>query len=213
MKALLFSDIHDSNRGLWLITDFLKKNREISGLVFAGDLVNMGEPISFAEKFIAEISKFNLPLLWVPGNNDFGESYKVLQNHTPSLEGRIVEFGGRRFTGVGGSPASWESQYQGEASVKKEDIAGTIFMSHYPPAGVKYFTQNPNSKIQIPNKFQNPNVKISDAPIAHICGHIHHTWGVGRIGETKVIKLASLELGYLAIMELDTLEVEFMRLL
>ncbi len=213
MKILLFSDLHDSSRGLWALTDFLSKNQEIAGLVFAGDLTNMGEPVSFVEKFIIGISQFNLPLLWVPGNNDFGQSYKILQNFTPSLEGRIVKLGERRFTGIGGSPASWSSEYAGENSLSKEKIAGTILVTHQPPAGVKYFTQNPKSKVQITNKLQNPNAKISDAPIAHICGHLHNTQGIGYIGETKVIKLASSALGNIAIMDLETLDVKFMRLL
>lgn len=205
MLVLLFSDLHDSSRGLWALTDFLSKNKDIGGLVFAGDVTNMGEPLSFAEKFVIEISKFNLPLLWVPGNNDFGRSYKILQNFTPSLEGRIVELGGRRFTGIGGSPASWSSEYQGENSLPKEEIKGTIFVSHYLPPGIKYGDQSTNQPINQSN--------FSDAPLAHICGHIHNTQGIGYIGQTKVIKLASSALGNVAIMNLDNLEIKFMKLL
>ena len=225
MKVMLFSDLHDSSRGLWALTDFLSKNQEIAGLVFAGDLVNMGEPVSFAEKFIAEISNFRIPLLWVPGNNDFGRSYKILQNFTPSLEGRIVELSesdgisrldksmarddgqiARRFTGIGGSPASWSSEYQGENSLSKEQIAGTILVSHYPPPGIKY-SKNPPTSYKLQAK------SFRDAPIAHICGHLHNTQGIGYIGETKVIKLASSALGNVAIMNLDNLEVNFLRVL
>lgn len=226
MNILLFSDLHDSSRGLWAISDFLSKNKDITGLVFAGDLVNAGEPVSFAEKLISEISKFKLPLLWVPGNNDFGESYKVLQKYNPSLEGRIVELpendgvsrppnwrtrddgrSVRRFTGIGGSPASWSSEYAGENSLSKEDIAGTIFVSHYPPPGVKYLNnQKATSHKLSPTSFK-------DAPIVHICGHLHHTQGIGYIGETKVIKLASAMNGNIAIMNLENLDVKFLRLL
>jgi len=226
MNVLLFSDLHESSRGLWALSDFLSKNKDISGLVFAGDLVNMGEPVSFAEKFVEEISKFKLPLLWVPGNNDFGESYKVLQNFTPSLEGRIVELGNRSFTGIGGSPASWASEYAGENSLSSDQIAGTILVTHQPPDGVRYapsYKKQDTSDKQIPNleypnsngamKQLNNEVRLADAPIAHICGHVHNTQGIGYIGETKVIKLASSALGNIAIMNLDNLEVNFLRLL
>lgn len=230
MKVLLFSDLHDSSRGLAAIVSFLSKNQGIAGLVFAGDLVNMGEPVSFAEKFVSEISKFKLPLLWVPGNNDFGRSYKILQSFTPSLEGKIVKLGNRSFTGIGGSPASWSENYQGENSLSKEQIAGTILVTHQPPAGIKY-TTNPKSEYRNPKQFQMSNDKnskhisdfgfrasdlpkeIKDAPLVHICGHLHSTQGIGYIGETKIIKLASSALGNIAIMNLDSLEVEFMRLL
>ena len=275
MNLLLFSDLHDSSRGLNAILDYLNKNQNISGLVFAGDLTNMGEPVEFAQKFINEISKFNLPLLWVPGNNDFGQSYKVLQNHTLSLEGRIVKIGGRGFTGIGGSPASWSGQYEGENSLSKEEIAGTILVSHYPPAGVRYAARNNSQDTitkQISNlksqnchceefarlargeprrttrqsdvcvilseakdlnnrtvKQSNPStpsitletsllgasnkIRLADAPLAHICGHIHHTQGIGSLGQTKVIKLASSAQGNIAIMNLENLGVEFMRLI
>lgn len=255
MKVLLFSDLHDSSRGLNALIDFLNKEKEIGGIVFAGDVTNMGEPLSFAEKFVNEISKFRLPLLWVPGNNDFGESYEVLQNHTKSLEGRIIKLDGRAFTGIGGSPASWESEYDGERSLKKEDIAGKIFVSHYPPNGVQYtenhkyqianHKQAPNSKVENTNASdvilstfdklsvnsakdlnnstiqplgkvrgkQFNNLQLKDVPLVHICGHIHHIQGIGYIGETKVIKLASAALGNVAIMNLDNLEVKFLGLI
>lgn len=256
MKVLLFSDLHDSSRGLKALIDFLSKNQDIVGLVFAGDLTNMGQPVEYVRKFISEISEFNLPLLWVPGNNDFGESYKVLQDFTPSLEGRVVELAekggisrlenpmardeGRkvlRFTGVGGSPASWESEYRGEQTLKKEDIAGKIFVSHYPPDGIRHTTNHksqitnrkqisnheaPNSKDVILSEAKDPNnqtmkqsnneVRFTDAPIAHICGHLHSTYGIGWIGQTKVIQLASSALGHIAIMDLSNLKVKFIKL-
>lgn len=206
MKVLLFSDLHDSSRGLKALIDFLNKNKEIGGIVFAGDVTNMGEPLSFAEKFIFEISKFGLPLLWVPGNNDFGESYKVLQNHTKSLEGRIIKFGGREFTGVGGSPDSWSGQYEGERSVNKKEIASSIFVSHVPPPGIITLSKFDDPLLK-------PEKRFADAPLVHICGHVHWKWGVGYLGQTKVVKLASSETGHCAIMDLENLNVEFMRLI
>ena len=221
MNVLLISDLHDSSRGLAAIINFLSKEKNIDGVVFAGDMVNMGQPVEFAKKFIFEISNFNIPLLWVPGNNDFGQSYKVLQDHTKSLEGRIVKLGGREFTGIGGSPTSWESEYSGEQTLKKEDITGKILVSHYPPAGVTYYAKNQRSEIPaLPAGRRNPNLtanrqpptaNLKDFPLVHICGHIHNTWGIGYIGQTKVIKLASSAFGYLAIMDLDSLEVEYVR--
>lgn len=223
LKVLLCADLHDSGRGLWLIGDYIKNNQEIIGVIFAGDVVNMGEPVEFAKKFVDSISNFNIPLLWVPGNNDFGDSYNELQNHTKSLEGRIVKLGNREFTGVGGSPASWESEYIGENALSKKNIAGKIFVTHYPPNLVKLekFDKG-NSKSEYRNSkhvsdfgFRDSSLqrKIYDFPLAHICGHIHSTQGISYIGETKVIKLASSAFGNIAIMDLDSLEVSFLTLL
>jgi len=224
MFALLFSDSHASIGALNLLRKILtEKKKEIALLIFSGDLVNMGEPVEYAEQFIELIKLFKIPLFWVPGNNDFGESYKVLQNHTLSLEGKIVEFAGHRFTGVGGSPASWSGQYQGENSVNRKDIAGTIFVSHMPPHGLsklnatstENFHRKDTENVIASGAKQSDNLTIkqlSNCPLAHICGHVHHTWGIGYIGQTKVIKLASFEFGFYAIMNLENLEVSFMSL-
>lgn len=235
MNALLISDLHESDHALTGIDEILKDNRCIGLVVFAGDLTNFGENEEYAINFLNILDKFSLPLVWVPGNNDFGDSYKVLQHHTKSVEGRIVEFENRKFTGVGGSPESWAGQYRGEKAISAKEIAGTILLSHVPPPGIVnlYKIDNADSKFQTlnPKKIQNPNNrikqrqvsdldirnsdlhrKIVDFPVIHICGHIHHTWGISYIGTTKVVKLGVGNLGYYAIMNLQTLHVNFERM-
>ncbi len=237
MKALIISDIHGSYRILSSIYELITKEK-IGCVIFAGDLVDMGEPVSFAEEFLWLIERTQITLLWVPGNNDFGRVYHKLNAKIKSLEGKIIEFGGHKYTGVGGSPASWAGQYEGERSVDKKAIAGTIFVSHVPPPGLSNFQKfdqaNPKSEILNPKQIPNQKTQISksglsnfefrtsdlprnmlslaDAPIVHICGHIHHTWGIGYLGSTKVIKLAGGYLGYCAIMDLDNLKVKFLNL-
>ncbi len=213
----------------------------IKALIFAGDLVDMGEPVSFVDEFVWTMEQSSLNFFWVPGNNDFGRAYHHLNAKYKSLEGIVTSYDGIKFTGVGGTPASWAGQYQGERSVDKKDIAGTIFVSHVPPPGISTFRKidDANSKPKILNSkpfdsaqgrqiqdsslenskivsdldFRNLNLqrKIIDFPLAHICGHIHHTWGVGYLGSTKIIKLAASYLGYYAIMDLQSLVVEFGR--
>jgi Icc-related predicted phosphoesterase len=162
----------------------------------------MGEPVWYAEKFIQAIDDLKIPLLWVPGNNDFGRAYHKVQAKYKSLEGEVVEMFGRKFTGVGGSPASWAGQYEGERSVDKKEIAGSIFLSHVPPPGLLTLLKYDDPR-EIPEK------RFSDAPLIHICAHVHWQWGVGYLGQTKVIKLASAETGHYAILNLENLNVEF----
>ena len=184
--------------------DFIIQNKAISAIISAGDIVNMGEPVWFMDKFIKVVKELNLPLLWSPGNNDFGRSYHKLNSKYKSLEGRVVEFGGRTFTGVGGSPASWAGQYAGEAMIDKKKIKNSIFVSHVPPPGVLNY-----QKYDIPSPTSNK--KFADSPLVHICGHLHYRYGVAYLGQTKVIQLASLETGHYAILDLDNLSVEFER--
>lgn len=199
--AFLFSDLHASNKSLENIKQaILAEKTDL--ILFAGDIVNMGEPVWYAEKFIKMIDSLGLPLLWVLGNNDFGRSYYKVAAKYKTLEGKIVEFFGRTFTGVGGSPASWSGQYEGERSVEKKAIAGSIFLSHVPPPGIVTLSRYDDSKML-------PERKFSDAPLVHICGHVHWKWGVGHLGQTKVMKLASAETGHYAILNLENLKVEF----
>lgn len=204
-KALLFSDLHCSNKQLDNISGLVSGGTDIKVIICAGDIVNMGEPVWFAQKFVETIQKIGLPYLWVPGNNDFGRAYHKMNAKYKSLEGRVVEESGRNFTGVGGSPASWAGQYEGESMVDRKKIGGTIFISHYPPPGILTLQQK-----DLPSPTSGK--KFSDAPLVHICGHLHYRWGTAFLGQTKVIQLASLETGHYAIMDLDTSAVEFKRI-
>lgn len=206
-KALLISDLHASFSSLKKLEGLLAKEA-FSLILFAGDVVNMGEPVGFAEQFIKLIQDSRVPFLWVPGNNDFGRSYYKVKAKFPSLESKVIESCGRKFTGVGGSPASWAGQYAGESMVDRKMIGGTIFISHFPPPGVRTYVKYDDGQVtsDIGGKH------LSDSPLVHICGHLHHRWGISYLGTTKVVQLAALELGYYAIMDLETLKVEFKRL-
>jgi len=303
MLAFVFSDLHASYKQLANLRSYLSDHKDIDVLISAGDFVNMGEPATIIDKVVEIIQSANLPLMWVPGNNDFGRSYHKLNAKIKSLEGRIVELeysvisnpegdplgrsekshgvkgslasldplhGGLssslsdevahlrvddgmgrddrqkvcRFTGVGGSPASWEGQYAGETTTDKIKIAGTVFVSHTPPPGLlvmnKYDCNSPtpeknpkslprrqageirnpkqilNSNVKKSDSFSNfdiraSNLRLADSPIVHICGHQHTRWGCGYLGTTKVINPGPLAEGRYAILDLETLEVEFGR--
>jgi len=201
MKAFLFSDLHVHYKQLSNLLKLLVGNKEIDALICAGDIVNMGEPVGFMETFIDVIEKIDKPFFWVPGNNDFGRAYYKLSSKYPSLEGRVVSEGDRKFTGVGGSPASWAGQYAGEKLIDKKLLGGSVFVSHVPPPGVHNYRHedcdSPTAK------------KLSDAPLIHICGHIHHQWGCAYLGSTKIIKLAAFEYGQYVILDLENLSIEF----
>ncbi|MFA4995672.1 MAG: metallophosphoesterase [Patescibacteria group bacterium] len=202
-KAFLFSDLHSSTKQLSNMESFLLKNK-FDLLIFAGDFVNMGEPVWFTDKFINVLQEVELPFLWVPGNNDFGRSYYKLSSKYKSLEGNITQVLGRVFTGVGGSPASWAGQYAGERMVDRKKIGGSIFVSHVPPPGILTLQQKDLPTPPLKRRF-------ADSPLIHVCGHLHYRWGTAYLGQTKVIQLASLETGHYAIMDLGTLAVEFGR--
>lgn len=248
MKAFIFSDLHVNFKALDNLKRYFETKREIDLIIFAGDVVNMGEPVSFMEQFVKVVKNIGLPFLWVPGNNDFGRSYYKLKAAFPSLESQITTYKSIKLAGVGGSPASWAGQYAGEKLVDKKIIGGTIFVSHVPPPGLLNYQKfdpeistpavisNDPSRLdrsemearnpitaEIKGSSRRPDTsglpqddnrggrRLSDSPLVHICGHIHHQWGVAYLGTTKVIKLAAFELGYYGIMDTENLSVEFKR--
>ncbi len=248
MKAFIFSDLHCSIKHLVKMHELVSsaEGKDIKALLFAGDVVNMGEPVWVAEDFVRTLRKIDLPFLWVPGNNDFGRAYHKLNANYKSLEGKEINLLGRKFTGVGGSPASWAGQYEGESMIDKKAIAGSIFISHVPPPGAHNWQHkdiplpypvilgqaeshdpgiqdsknqlvdsrlrgNDTRKDWVGNESLAPKRRFADAPLIHICGHIHHQWGTAYLGQTKIIKLSSLETGHYAILDLEDLSVEFRR--
>ena len=205
MNALLFTDLHTSKKALKKVFDFINDEKnQINAMFFAGDFVNMGEPVEYQEEFIRYHTKHPTPLFWVPGNNDFGRSYKLMQGYLPSVEGRVEEYNGLNITGVGGSPASWAGEYQGEKKIKRDKIKDSIFISHQPPPNLYDLKKTDHSPA--------PMKKFPDSPKIHICGHFHNQWGIGYIGQTKVVKLAASYLGFAAIMNLENLKVKFIEL-
>ncbi len=240
-KVLLFSDLHASFKQLSNLDHFFAKNSDIKIAIFAGDFLNMGEPLGFANQFFKVFEDHKVDLLWVPGNNDFGREFYKLKSCYPSLEGRVVELGKRKFCGVGGSPASWEGQYAGEKMIERTQIAESIFISHVPPPGLLNYQKNDlDSPLLKQKKSDSPDSifsfsetrdlqtdeliskrkivysplshkKFSDAPLVHICGHLHSQWGCALLGQTKVVKLAPLLHGHYAIMNLDDLSIDFRR--
>jgi Icc-related predicted phosphoesterase len=204
MKAFVFSDLHAQNRQLFNLSNFFKQKNDIDIIICAGDILNMGEPISFIPKFIETINEIGLPFFWVPGNNDFGRGYFKLNSAFKSLEGRIAHFDEMALTGVGGSPASWSGQYAGENMIDRKSIGGTIFVSHVPPPGLLNMQKQ---DCKSPTSLR----KFSDSPLLHICGHQHSRWGCSYLGQTKVINPGPLSWGQYAIINLDNLEIKFER--
>jgi len=250
VKFFLFSDLHANNKALDNIVHEIIKLKP-DAVLFAGDFVNMGEPVWFGEKAIDKFKSLKIPFFWIPGNNDFGRSYHKIQATIKSVEGRVAEIGNESVTGVGGSPASWSGQYQGENKENQIKIEGTFFISHVPPPGIHNWSKNDlhspivsnsksqvlnskqirnnndqnskqfgalknsnldiGSKLKIKNSDLSDNRRFSDSPKVHICGHIHHQWGVAYLGSTKIVKLASAEHGHVAIIDTESLDVEFIK--
>ncbi|OQA03755.1 MAG: Calcineurin-like phosphoesterase superfamily domain protein [bacterium ADurb.Bin400] len=221
-KIILLSDIHASGKALDSIEQFLQKSQEnFSGVIFTGDLLCDGDPAVFADHFIEFIGRIGQSFLWVSGNNDFGEGYeRMRREYLPLDELDEVIINGRRFVGVGGSPLLWDLDRTDSSATLRNKIAGSVFLSHYPPRGNFQYAKidsglspaDSNTTTPLPDIVGYRPRNITNSPLLHICGHIHSQYGVAHLGQTKIIKLGAANQGHCAILDLASLRVEFLNL-
>ncbi len=202
MKALLISDLHGDQKLLRFLPKIVN---DYDIILCAGDLTNFGQPEGYAE-LIDEIM-IDKTCFWVSGNNDTQQEYQYRLKNMQNIDGKIVEYRGHKFAGLGGSYQNYEAQNFGPSLIGKDsDLSGCVLLSHIPPSlKLKYSPVD----IVCHSRLRRANPLINNAPSAHICGHLHDTAGVACIGSTKVIKLAPAKFGEYAEMDLDNLQVDF----
>ena len=211
MKVLCIADLHAKAGFLPAMRNFLanEKNGDIEAIFCLGDIVNAGGDLEYLGNLLSIDNK--LPFFYVPGNNDYGAVYDIMKKY--SVENKIVEFRGlpadasrpamqtgEKIIGMGGIPDLYGHNIY-YPNVKAEDLKDSIFLSHIPPNKVKNLKKFDHNEI-------NAN-DLKNAPKIQISGHIHSAWGVGYIGKTKVLKLpAGLDM-MAAILDTESLAVEF----
>jgi len=203
MKALCFADVHAKISFLPALENILAANN-FDLILFPGDLVNVGREMEYAERFIKIIQKSGVPTFWVPGNNDVGEAYHLLQAGLTSVENKKIKFADLKIVGMGGVPDLWGHNIF-PPKVSDADIENSIFLSHIPPKNFKNFRKFDHSEID-------DGVELKNAPRIQICGHQHHYWGVSYIGKTKILKLPAGLLMMAANLDTGSLKVEFIDL-
>lgn len=217
MKALLISDIHGDQKFLQNLPKIVKYYDII---LCAGDLTDFGRPEGYAYK-LDDLLK-DKTCFWVSGNNDMGQDYQYRLKNMQNIDGKIVECQGHKFAGLGGSYQNYESQNFGPSLIGQDtDLSDCIFISHIPPSiRLQYSSMDLSCHSERSEESQNQNTRSFDklrmtprnAPLAHICGHIHSAAGVACLGLTKVIKLAPAKFGAYAELDPDTLKVVFKKL-
>ncbi len=203
MKALCISDVHAKIGFLQVFKNYLiSKKPEL--ILFTGDIVNGGQETDYLAKFDQIINDLEIPLFWVPGNNDIGPVHELMRKKKYSVEGKLVEFGNEKIVGMDGVPDLWGHGIS-YPQIKEEDLQDSIFLSHIPPKNFKDLRKFDHKEID-------KTVKLKHAPKIQISGHQHSYWGVGYIGRTKILKLpAGLNL-MAATLDTKSLKVEFIDL-
>lgn len=207
MKILAISDIHSEDE----VLDKLKSavvSHEYECLVIAGDITHNG-PVSFAHDLIYDLELIGMKTYAVVGNMDPPEVLAKLEGADSSIHLKKVSIGGGwSLAGFGGSLAGGahtptefteEEIYKGLSSLAID--SKTILVTHAPPQGVETFDIT-DKGVAIGSKSIRRIVE-EKKPAVLVCGHVHETQGIARLGETIIVKLGPAYEGKAAVLELN----------
>ena len=212
MKIIAVSDIH----GKYMkIIDYLKKN-SVDLIILTGDITDFG-PSELAEEIINEICSFNIPVLAIPGNCDPINLYGNIDNSNAiNIHGRSVTIKNIGICGFGGSnptpfntPLEFdELEIYDQARKAIEEIKNhkvTLFVTHAPPFGTKTDILPSGDHVgsegirRVIEEFQ---------PTLNICGHIHESRAVDKVGKTEVVNPGMLSDGHACMINIDDSDEE-----
>jgi len=189
-KIVSFGDIHENLKYL----DRLAKEIKNSNLVIlTGDITNKGG-VKRAEQVINRIKELKIDVYAVSGNLDLPEVEDYLDSIDIGLNSKARFFKGIVLTGVGGSNPThlftpnekdedciWQSLMKGY--LRLNNVRPWILVSHPPPKGTrldKIFTG-----CHVGSKAVRDFI-VEFMPDVCLCGHIHESYGVDKLGETVI---------------------------
>jgi putative phosphoesterase len=207
MKILVMGDIHGQCQNIF---NYLKKNKS-DLIILTGDITHFG-PEKLGEEILNEICIFDTPTLAIPGNCDPLSIYGELENsnainiHNRSLIIKnigICGFGGSNTTPFNTPLEFAEMQIYSQlekiiSQIENEEIR--ILVTHVPPYNTKADLLPSGEHVgseslrRIIEEYQ---------PTLNLCGHIHESKAIDKIGETIILNPGESSQGYAAIVEIN----------
>ncbi|MCD6404007.1 MAG: metallophosphoesterase [Nanoarchaeota archaeon] len=187
MKVLAFSDIH----GNWYQLMKLKE-KEADLVIVCGDLKGKSNNVEYGLSILAE---FNKKVLIVPGNFERPEEVDewCLKYDFINLHGRLYEFMGYKFFGIGGAlRGPFNTPFEMEEEDFERFLKGlksddkTILVTHNPPYKC---VDRTTVGIHIGSKALRDFIERNVIKLC-LCGHVHERAGESCIiNDTKVINV------------------------
>jgi Icc-related predicted phosphoesterase len=198
MKILYFTDVHGSEAGL----SWVKENGgDFEAILVGGDITQRGD-LGFTERFLRMLSRFNVPVLFVPGNSD--PKGLAIPSNVTSLHGRRAKLGSLVVGGLGGSnrtPFGTPFELSDGQAKRILDSIGSVdvLLSHCPPYGTKCDTTA--NEESIGSKPVRSYIE-KNAPLLVLSGHVHEARSVDKIQETVIVNPGPLMFGNYAVADL-----------
>ncbi|MEM2397183.1 MAG: metallophosphoesterase [Ignisphaera sp.] len=222
MKVLVVSDVHGY---VELLGEVLEKEINIDIILFSGDIAPYKAPYKTLDQLlkaidIARLYKVKL-FVAVPGNMDIADHYeKIKSDIYMNIHNSYKIVGNYVYVGFGGSPKtpfntffefsdefiehSLLSLYN---TIESSGYRGypLIFVTHTPPYGTR--CDIAYSGNHIGSKGVRKFVEVAK-PTFVVCGHVHESRCIDRIGETTIINPGPLYKRYYAVAELEDNKVK-----
>ncbi len=208
MRILACADIHGRRRVIDHVI-YAIKEYDPEVIVVAGDITHFGT----GEEVKEILDEIPGEVLAVPGNCDPREAVEWIEkSKAKSLHKKMVEIGGIRFFGIGGSNVTpFRTMFELGEREFEESLSGAreidVLVTHVPPYGI---LDEPRRGLHTGSKAVRKFV-FEEKPILHIFGHIHEARGVER---EEGITFVNATCGHLAppmIIEISGKEVKIVK--
>jgi len=219
LRILVTSDFH--GRSDAIEKTILKARITYSNLIIiCGDITHFGS-IKDAYAMLSDLSRQQIPVLFVPGNCDPSQLHYEKENTVFTIHGRCLNIKGINFLGVGGSPPT---PFITPFELAEEDIASIlvnaseecgnarrlVLVSHSPPRNTRadLTLQGEHVGSESIREFI-----VRKKPCLVVCGHIHEGRGIDEIDGTIVVNPGAAKDGHVAVIDLNgNLNVELCQL-
>jgi len=221
MRMLVISDVHGNISAL---RDVLAKHLdEVDVVVSAGDLAPYGDPrgckrMLTALSMICSVRK--VPIVAVPGNMERLRDYEYPPEGVYVVHGSHAVILGYSFMGVGGSTPTPFGTYFELSEEEIADILERAWRNAFAAGPVILVTHSPpyGTKCDIVHGGQHVGSRAVRDFIEHhpvllcICGHIHESRNIDRLGNTVIVNPGPLKNGFYAMIELEEYSVKSVEL-
>jgi hypothetical protein len=219
MNFLCITDLHREEACLDYLKAFLEKEK-FDAVLCCGDL----QQADFASDVFDLIASFKIPCFCVFGNIDsqpvidvisrkailvHRRTYNLREFLPKNLDAKklkIAGIGGAIIGGLNTIQEYTEGEFEQILSALDAD-ENTILVCHTPPEGFFDFIAGKSRGSVSLKRF----IELKK-PLAVVCGHLHEFEGVEKLGPTLIIKVATMQKGKAAKLEVPGPKVEFLKL-